>query len=564
MTTPARVLRASVLAMTASAAACAPSTFDNLTGGALDAPADDPIGAPHGGDARVDPSLPAPRPVSPLSVTWVNTAKPRFRWELARGTTGAVVELSRTRDFGAEVQRFIATGGELVLPEAVEPGIWFWRLKGRGIDSEGVLSSPVWEVLVRGPGLAGASDSPNGGILDLDGNGEPDLNVVIMAVGEKPEDPLVPVLFTLLGQPGGKYNLFDERSAIGGALLHPDPALGGAIDVDGDGYSDTPFAEIFTNPEDLSEKDGAVFVVHGGPTGMSTDKDRAHGYLDTPLFEELPHLDAAGDVNGDGYGDIGASFLDLGFAMLGGPKGARTMMVFAQQDRALGAAALAGGCDLDGDGLSDVVVASSDTSSPIRYARGTVDRFTALASPTFGGVMSVPSRASALTSGDFDGDGTTDVAFTTLVDGKPAICAYSVESESMTMRSCWGPDAWWGDAEPAPDDATRDGFGLSLAAGDLDGDGKDEILVASASGIVALTHHGVGFTAEGTSFEAAAIPGSFAPRVAMIHPGRPTKAKWAVYGADAKSIHVFTGTETTQKIDLSKDQYFLAVGASIR
>lgn len=564
MTTPARVLRASLLAMTASAAACAPSTFDDLTGGAPVEPADDTIGAPHGGDTVVDPNLPAPRPVSPLSVTWVNTAKPRFRWALAKGTTGAVVELSRTREFGAEVRRFTATGGELVLPEAVEPGVWFWRLKGRGVDSEGVFTSPVWEVLVRGPGLAGASDAPNGGIVDLDGNGEPDLNVVIMAVGEKPEDPLEPVLFTLLGQPGGKYNLFDEKSAIGGLLSHPDPAIGGAIDVDGDGYSDMPFAEIFTNPDDPSERDGAVFVVHGGPSGMSTDKDRAQGYLYTPLFETLPHLDAAGDVNGDGYGDIAASFLDVGFATLGGPKGARTMMIFAQQDPALGAAPIAGGCDLDGDGISDVVIASSDTSSPIRYARGSVDRFAALASPTFGGVMSVPSRARALTSGDFDGDGKTDVAFSALVDGKPAVCAYSVESDSMTMRSCWGPDAWWGDGKPAPDDAVAAGFGLSLAAGDLDGDGKDEILVASTSGIVALTHHGVGFTADDTSFVAAAIPGSFAPRVAMIHPGRPTKARWAVYGADAKSIHVFTGTETTQKIDLSKDQYFLAVGDSIR
>ncbi|MBX3222663.1 MAG: VCBS repeat-containing protein [Labilithrix sp.] len=178
--------------------------------------------------------------------------------------------------------------------------------------------------------------------------------------------------------------------------------------------------------------------------------------------------------------------------------------------------------------------------------------------------MSVPARATALTSGDFDGDGVTDVAFSTVVDGKPAVCAYSANSDSMTMRSCWGPDAWWGEGKPAPDAAAVEGFGVSLAAGDLDGDGKDEILVASASGIVVLTHHGAGFTSDSTSFTATAIPGSFGSRVAMIHPGRPTKAKWAVYGADAKSINIFTGTEMTQKIDVSKDETIMSVGVSIR
>jgi len=552
VTSPARVIRGAVLAMTASVMACAPSTFDNLTNGAPDAPADS-VGAPHTRDDVVDPTLPAPRPISPLSVTWVNTSRPRFRWAPSAGLTGAVLELSRTRDFAGEVRRFVGSGSDAVPDVDLEAGIWFWRLKGRGSGSEGVLTSPVWEVLVRGPGATGASESPNGGILDLDGNGEPDLDVVIMVVGEKPGDPIEPALVTLLGQPGGKYNLFDERSTIGTLVEIPDVALAGAIDIDGDGYSDSAFAEIHTNPSEAVEKVGALYVFHGGPSGIDTDKDRAYGWLPAPVFEMLPYVEASGDVNGDGYGDLASSFRDLAFANLGGPKGAGTLTVFAHQDPKLGPAPLTGGCDLDGDGISDVAIASSDTSSPIRYASGARDRFAGLTSPTFGGEMSVPSRATALTSGDFDGDGTADVAFTTTVGGEPAVCVYSIKSGSMTMRSCWVNAG-----------APADGFGRSLAAGDLDGDGRDEIIVASTSGLVFLSHEVAGFTSEGTTFVATPIPGSFGARVAMIHPGRPTKAKWAVYGADGQSIVIFTGTEVTQKIDLSNDEYFVSVGVSIR
>jgi hypothetical protein len=300
-----------------------------------------------------------------------------------------------------------------------------------------------------------------------------------------------------------------------------------------------------------------VDVVHGGPAGFDSTKDDANGWVASPYFNVLPNLQAWGDLNGDGYGDVTVALPDLSFASLGSIKSASTMLVLSShEDPKLPPAALASGFDLDGDGTSDVVLASAGAASPIRVARGLPDRFDVPVGAPFGGELKALSRAVALAPGDFDGDGVADVAFSTIVDDRPAVCVYSAKSGALNEHSCFfgtGPAA---------------GFGQSLAAGDLDGDGVDEIVVASSSGITVLSHKGPDFTGSESSFESEAISGSYGTRVTMIHPGLHTgpagAARWATHSADGISLYVFSGRQIVQTIALIDDPYYSGFGVSIR
>ncbi len=490
---------------------------------------------------------------------------------LAKGSTGAVVELAQKRDFSGEVRRFVATGSELVVPEDLPSGMWFWRLRAHAASNasptEGVLDPArgPWEMLVRGKALSAESDVPHGGIVDSNGDGEPDLLVTAITKYEVQENGTTtmmegPTLITLFGRPGtGTYDLSADRGALWDDVGSVDLALAAGTDLDGDGFGDLLLADVYTPPAPdpkygpkYGQKYGVMSVFHGAANGLDNEKDDAQGFVNGPRFLEIPSV-GIGDVNGDGYGDVLFGLPDLGAAMLGSATGAITMMVFSSPAVATTfVPPLAAGFDADRDGLGDVALASDGAASPLRVTRGSRARFEATSGLTFGGDLEPPTRAIALVAGDFDGDGNADLAFSTTIDGKPSVCVHAPDRGSLVPRSCWTSDA------PAL------GFGTTLAAGDLDADGKDEILVASTSGIVMLTHLGNGFADEGTSFVATAIPGSHAPRLTVIHPGRPGKAKWAVYASDGRAISIFQGLDVTQKIDLTLEPSFVRLGTAIR
>ena len=80
------LLLASLLGCTAVSACAAPSSFDGVAGG-----------------TKEDAAVRAPRPVSPITVSLVASSRPKLKWALATEVTGAVVELSQSRDFAGEV-----------------------------------------------------------------------------------------------------------------------------------------------------------------------------------------------------------------------------------------------------------------------------------------------------------------------------------------------------------------------------------------------------------------------------------------------------------------------------
>jgi len=193
----------------------------------------------------------------------------------------------------------------------------------------------------------------------------------------------------IVGAPGADFGQSDEGVAFvfyGGAsglpvtpsaYLDIDQAessfgisVSSAGDVNGDGYSDVIVgASRYDNGE---SNEGAAFVFHGGPSGISTSWTwfKESNQVNANRGEDVA---SAGDVNGDGYSDVligtpyflngpnesGRAVVYLGSASGLGASGA-WIDDGGAQDGARFSAAIACAGDITGDGFSDVIVGAPD------------------------------------------------------------------------------------------------------------------------------------------------------------------------------------------------------------
>lgn len=522
-----RVLRSIALPLVVAFVACGPpSSFDGLTGGPLlDAGLDAEAASPP--VLVPDETLPAPRPLAPLSVSWVGSARPKLRWELAQGTIGARVEMCRTRACDGEKKTFEAAGPELLVPEDLAPGIWFWRLYGKTAATIGTKPSPTWEVLVRGGPARDETSGVNGSIVDVDGDGRADLLVSVeYDVGADTFLDVVPLLatnddstaFATVGEQGSPLRALQLRGS--------ETSLAGGVDTDGDGFTDLVVADRGTGTAH------DVLVMLGSAAGITSERMYV---VPTPAIHELPGVHEGGDMDGDGWGDVVVTTSRdvLGFFGTGrgfGPFQYLLQVVPELDGGADGGAAssgapiaAAGVVDRNGDGLSDVAVGSPMPETPLFFVLGGAKRAFGGFDPVVGAKPAF-TRAEQLASGDFDGDGLADTAFTTTQDGKPAVCILRATEPEAAKLTCFVP-------------ATAPlGFATSITACDLEGDGRDEILVSSAStGIEVLRSVDGKLTAEHITSE-------WGARLTTISPGRPGPAVWAATRSDGSSIAVFKGT----------------------
>jgi len=170
-----------------------------------------------------------------------------------------------------------------------------------------------------------------------------------------------------LGGPGGFGAA--SWSAQG---THANEYFGYAVamaDLDGDGYSD---AAISSQPGNQGSLAAGVRVYFGGPTGLSTQP--AYTIQPTPPVNSFGvTLAGVGDYDGDGVGDLlvgaseafthGAVFLYRGSPARSMPTAPYKSYVGPAGTASLGYA-LAGGGDLNGDGLGDFVVGAPNTATP--------------------------------------------------------------------------------------------------------------------------------------------------------------------------------------------------------
>jgi FG-GAP-like repeat/FG-GAP repeat len=230
-----------------------------------------------------------------------------------------------------------------------------------------------------------------------------------------------------------------------------------SADIDADGFPD-----VVTVP---GASLAATVLEYGGRNGEYLGGFAA---LD-PAFTGGAYV-AAGDVDGDGHADI-----LVGAGLGGGP----IVKVFSGADKTLLAGFFAYGPgfsagvrvaagDVNGDGRADIIVAPGPgVVQDVRVFDGAslvkIADFFPFPAGFSGGAF--------VASADLDGDGHADIVVSADAGDAPIVAAFDgISQATMAKFLAYAP-----------------GFtgGVRVAAGDLDGDGRPEIVTATGSGAVA-------------------------------------------------------------------------------
>lgn len=473
-------------------------------------------------DARV-PST-APRLISPLSMTAVTQQQPRLRWLSGPAGETFVVELCKDRacTMPLPVATQLASDMQSAVPTAPLPAGWvFWRVSVAGAPQ---ARSATWQFWVGPSSASTPVATSNGALLDVNGDGYPDLLVGASGTGSG-----TGVAHLYLGSVTSMADWSQASPAMRIDLLSPQGggafgfSVASAGDVNGDGYAD-----FLIGANAAGAGAGTTYLYLGSATPSAAEwnatpsaqrfdllgPDGAHAYFGHPVV-------GVGDVNGDGYADFlvgayranasaGAAHLYLGSAApsaAGWNAGASTQRIDLNDPD--GATAyfgdsLASAGDVNGDGYLDFIIGAYNTDA----GAGAAHLYLGSAMPTaadWNGTSSTtridlasPDGAlgnfgfSVTGAGDVNGDGYADFL----------IGAFSGASRTGAAHLYLGSTApgvtgWNGTAAgqridlTSPDDASSF-FGFAVTtAGDVNGDGYADFLIGaqyanSGSGTVHL------------------------------------------------------------------------------
>lgn len=277
-------------------------------------------------------------------------------------------------------------------------------------------------------------------------------------------------------------------------------------DVNGDGYHDFAVGcPDHGDPFPVEEEEGKIYLFYGSPSGLSLVPGWTYepdDYLNITGFDV-----GGGDLNGDGYSDIVAgciqwegSFANEGRAIFfyGGPFGPGSVPDWEFHGDQTGAL-MGSSCTIEGDvnsdGYNDMFIAAKQYSNP-EPEEGKVWMFSGSPSGPVGPVWSYePNQEHAITgfptsyAGDVNADGYDDIVigvnmYDSVLVGDGLVVGFYGSATGLATEPDWHVTG--------PESKTYFGHWTD-GAGDVNGDGYDDVLISAILMETDETEHDEGF-----------------------------------------------------------------------